>query len=231
MMQGILPMPQVYPRVCGGTRNHHCYLRFGMGLSPRMRGNRTMRRARLCRTRSIPAYAGEPGSSAVPTPPSTVYPRVCGGTRRSGFPSRPARGLSPRMRGNPMQCEDGGFIGRSIPAYAGEPTLWHGYSHSSRVYPRVCGGTNCRRTGCPVDMGLSPRMRGNHSQQSGEPVAVGSIPAYAGEPDASVCGCPQNRVYPRVCGGTAHQSGNAGAGRGLSPRMRGNRRYYRHADG
>ena len=53
-----------------------------------------------------------------------------------------------------------------------------------------------------------------------------SIPACAGEPR----GCERRRrgrgVYPRVCGGTTAFPAAAGAGQGLSPRVRGN-----HLDG
>ena len=37
----------------------------------------------LIRCGSIPACAGEPGTTATPTAGRTVYPRVCGGTNTS----------------------------------------------------------------------------------------------------------------------------------------------------
>ena len=72
----------VYPRVCGGTA-----LAFGLpilllGLSPRVRGNRTHGRAVHPRRWSIPACAGEPTIRRSASPPMRVYPRVCGGTSR-----------------------------------------------------------------------------------------------------------------------------------------------------
>ena len=51
--------------------------------------------------------------------------------------------------------------------------------------------------------GLSPRMRGNPARLDAIVKAVGSIPAYAGEPWQARRDAWQYRVYPRVCGGTA----------------------------
>ena len=53
--------------------------------------------------------------------------------------------------------------------------------------------------------GLSPRVRGNRDEESYCEKYSGSIPACAGEPASEVLGCPQSRVYPRVCGGTSRR--------------------------
>ena len=93
----------------------------------------------------------------------------------------------------------------------------------SSVYPRVCGGTWT----CPRErrnpLGLSPRVRGN-------PYGGGiggdwqrSIPACAGEPGGNGARTRRLRVYPRVCGGTAHSVDPTLPVLGLSPRVRGNR--------
>ncbi len=71
-----------------------------------------------------------------------------------------------------------------------------------QVYPRVCGGTDCRKLNINTRSGLSPRVRGNL-----RPHAVGaelerSIPACAGEPAATAWTKSAPTVYPRVCGGT-----------------------------
>ena len=77
---------RVYPRVCGGTSFAARGLSIARGLSPRVRGNQ--RPARCCPTkwRSIPACAGEPRRPPHAARPCTVYPRVCGGTRRCSPP-------------------------------------------------------------------------------------------------------------------------------------------------
>ena len=68
-------------------------------------------------------------------------------------------------------------------------------------------------------------MRGNHSRNAGYAPPVRSIPAYAGEPVATLPEQRPQRVYPRVCGGTDWKGDCVLAAAGLSPRMRGNRWY------
>ena len=110
----------------------------------------------------------------------------------------------------------------SIPAYAGEPCGPRSRSLPGAVYPRVCGGTTT--TGCrlSLQMGLSPRMRGNQGGGRSVHTYQGSIPAYAGEPLNRVKSPSERQVYPRVCGGTAVHTKHDILVRGLSPRMRGN---------
>ena len=50
----------------------------------------------------------------------------------------------------------------SIPACAGEPTMERTLMTVLRVYPRVCGGTPRNQDEPLSDLGLSPRVRGNH---------------------------------------------------------------------
>ena len=93
---------------------------------------------------------------------------------------------------------------------------------AGKVYPRVCGGTGF------VDRmdwrlaGLSPRVRGNHGDDGESRQRVGSIPACAGEPIATVRPAVIGRVYPRVCGGTDMMALADLQSEGLSPRVRGN---------
>ena len=112
---------RVYPRVCGGT-HYGCDKRLiADGLSPRVRGNRGPAVPHKVPTRSIPACAGEPRAPRPGSPPTAVYPRVCGGTRPLARRQFRVTGLSPRVRGNPgapfPRCDGAG----SIPACAGEP--------------------------------------------------------------------------------------------------------------
>ena len=74
-----------------------------------------------------------------------VYPRVCGGTRwRDGVQPNDI-GLSPRVRGNPPNCDYAQRHNRSIPACAGEPAEAVEALRLEAVYPRVCGGTATAR--------------------------------------------------------------------------------------
>ena len=98
---GAAPARAVYPRVCGGTASPAPAGRGEAGLSPRVRGNRTIVRYSDEANRSIPACAGEPSVRPVEPSSSGVYPRVCGGTRPLNCTSPPSPGLSPRVRGNP----------------------------------------------------------------------------------------------------------------------------------
>ena len=70
------------------------------------------------------------------------------------------------------------------------------------VYPRECGGTWTPSCHTRTRMGLSPRVRGNRDLALGHPLAVGSIPASAGEPRGRRTKRSSGRVYPRECGGT-----------------------------
>ena len=219
--------PRVYPRVCGGTLPASWRPWRTKGLSPRVRGNRCRWRPGARQGRSIPACAGEPPAAPAYPPAQEVYPRVCGGTRpRPGKGCR-CGGLSPRVRGNPHRYRPGGAHGRSIPACAGEP---HGARASGRriwVYPRVCGGTAVGQRRDFHPQGLSPRVRGNPAQMNPADGFVGSIPACAGEPPGAAVGISISKVYPRVCGGTGCLRRMCRDVRGLSPRVRGNRRRYR----
>ena len=91
------------------------------------------------------------------------------------------------------------------------------------VYPRVCGGTSCRKGGCHVAVGLSPRVRGNHPAMTFRSARAGSIPACAGEPLYEQRRDCYEQVYPRVCGGTSPTRATSARQMGLSPRVRGNR--------
>ena len=73
-------MKQVYPRVCGGTRNSMARGMGRKGLSPRVRGNPGRDGCECSGAGSIPACAGEPTYEMCRLYELRVYPRVCGGT-------------------------------------------------------------------------------------------------------------------------------------------------------
>ena len=118
-------------------------------------------------------------------------------------------GLSPRVRGNPP-CH------RSV-------------DHEPEVYPRVCGGTSLCAVKMPNGWGLSPRVRGNPKTTELSVALIRSIPACAGEPGDYQHKRPARGVYPRVCGGTDTAAVSVMPLLGLSPRVRGNRRWYSRA--
>ena len=91
---------KVYPRVCGGTTHTPPATAPRTGLSPRLRGNRSILFNSFCSWRSIPAFAGEPRVPRRSSSPPGVYPRVCGGTAGSLRGPSILKGLSPRLREN-----------------------------------------------------------------------------------------------------------------------------------
>ena len=191
-----------YPRVCGATSAPIGTIAQGQGLSPRMRGNLLLLQRASGHHGPIPAYAGQPPTSRRPRTSGGAYPRVCGATGVPSGPTGAGDGLSPRMRGNRRLVSVGKAQFGPIPAYAGQPVcrliaramLW--------AYPRVCGATaSCVRMAL-VQLGLSPRMRGNQRHACVHCARKGPIPAYAGQPGRRAHPWPGCGAYPRVCGAT-----------------------------
>ena len=151
-----------------------------------------------------------------------VYPRACGGTPSPRGPRMTRLGLSPRLRGNRMFDGQEYEYEGSIPAPAGEPAASRGMTRLSPVYPRACGGTMAPPTPPISTSGLSPRLRGNLRRREWRRSCWRSIPAPAGEPNASLRRFSVSPVYPRACGGTVYWYAGGMAGTGLSPRLRGN---------
>ena len=151
----------VYPRVYGGTlcrtQSRDCI----RGLSPRVRGNQKRGGASARSPGSIPACTGEPADPRAPQGLNAVYPRVYGGTQSVLDRMQGARGLSPRVRGNPRRPTAWWTRLRSIPACTGEPRARVRAAKWGRVYPRVYGGTSSSRAIQSRRKGLSPRVRGN----------------------------------------------------------------------
>ena len=208
--------------MCGGTAGILSVSHCENGLSPRVRGNRSVGPFSLARRRSIPACAGEPSPNLPSSRSREVYPRVCGGTNEPQPRADYRRGLSPRVRGNPLTIVFSSPFCRSIPACAGEPAAAITRRQKTRVYPRVCGGTGKVYGIDKGQAGLSPRVRGNPDRMPVIVMVHRSIPACAGEPARQFPLVRAPAVYPRVCGGTNSHGCTTKLGRGLSPRVRGN---------
>ncbi len=214
---------RVYPRACGGTEHFAVAYPSASGLSPRLRGNPLPTVNGFLPSGSIPAPAGEPSVVGLSATPWRVYPRACGGTCDLPCQASQVRGLSPRLRGNPVPPGSARTSLGSIPAPAGEPIYTLGPIRMQKVYPRACGGTlifTCLRCGTG---GLSPRLRGNRMETLPIYPGLGSIPAPAGEPTGAAGSRPAADVYPRACGGTQEGYRLVPPSLGLSPRLRGNR--------
>ena len=113
---------RVYPRERGGTTLTIAPPDTVTVLSPRARGNVDYRYNSVKASGSIPASAGERGTSTASSSSSGVYPRERGGTEYREALGNSKKGLSPRARGNAeVGRPDAGDPG-SIPASAGERT-------------------------------------------------------------------------------------------------------------
>ena len=89
--------------VCGGTPSTGPGSWRNVGLSPRVRGNRSGCSSSHRWHGSIPACAGEPHRRSSLRDGPRVYPRVCGGTKVLKAGTLRIEGLSPRVRGNQVQ--------------------------------------------------------------------------------------------------------------------------------
>ena len=211
----------VYPRVGGGNIEPPAQFPLTLGLSPRGRGKRRVRRGNVIPRGSIPAWAGETQRSGFRRCAPGVYPRVGGGNAITPTPGLLTGGLSPRGRGKRRGGEHFAHPERSIPAWAGETPLPGQPLLLGPVYPRVGGGNRSPiRLPRPAS-GLSPRGRGKQ-QTSLPPGPKGwSIPAWAGETATGWAARGGEQVYPRVGGGNILRQRFDADGEGLSPRGRG----------
>ena len=197
--------PGSIPASAGEPRGVPVSADFARGLSPRARGNPDRQPIwfTLASTRgSIPASAGEPGvrrSWACATC-AWVYPRERGGTRfdMEATPAIPARGLSPRARGNHLR--------KDAPAAIENCTLRRGLSPRARgnradlTISRRClpvASIGSRAAGGATGVVCPKRAQGAGGPHPATPSKVelrrsrpaakswrsrGSIPASAGEP-------------------------------------------------
>ena len=153
---------------------------------------------------------------------------MCGATAFSTPRGLPRQGLSPRVRGNHQEPGHRHGAPGPIPACAGQPSSSASCSLPTWAYPRVCGATQLTPADSRSERGLSPRVRGNRMTVTEGAAPVGPIPACAGQPRGGDCRSSLMGAYPRVCGATVQTQTEYSANPGLSPRVRGNRRFDLH---
>ena len=167
--------------MCGGNTIEPSERSWLEGLSPLVRGKLVKLQKLKIFPGSIPACAGETRRDETSGSPSGVYPRLCGGNKRSVLAIVKRQGLSPLVRGKLLLENPGHSHWGSIPACAGEtyPVILVLITYG--VYPRLCGG-NTPTNGCAAPAaGLSPLVRGKHNISGFDMGSRGSIPACAGE--------------------------------------------------
>ena len=176
-------------------------------------------------TRTIPASAGEtiPCNSARYW--SGDYPRECGGNVDTIYLDEYDKGLSPRVRGKPINCNARTSSTGTIPASAGETQHCNLDVGVDSDYPRECGGNVPFASVWRPLLGLSPRVRGKHLPTCPGTLGHGTIPASAGETYRALRARLARRDYPRECGGNPSVINHAAAYEGLSPRVRGKRNW------
>ena len=222
---------RVHPRVGGETIPGAVPAGDIQGPSPRGRGNHSSPDGLVDHVRSIPAWAGKPGSARSSTIGLTVHPRVGGETSSCGRRCRMRRGPSPRGRGNLPEPTPRMSIKGSIPAWAGKPRRAPVMIQAFWVHPRVGGETRVRRASGCCHSGPSPRGRGNRLQPRSRCRPVGSIPAWAGKPLRGPPVRQPSEVHPRVGGETPWAFSFSRCCCGPSPRGRGNRHAPDHGPG
>ena len=146
---------------------------------------------------------------------------MCGGNGGLWRLTTASPGLSPLVRGKRCRYDIPATGWGSIPACAGE--TWSALSLSSQfwVYPRLCGGNSSCSHRSLICLGLSPLVRGKHSEHEGGHPYDGSIPACAGETSRHPKSSSPLGVYPRLCGGNKVSPPSLPKNGGLSPLVRG----------
>ena len=173
---------EAYPRGCGATSLQSCWRETAWGLSPRVRGDPAAARSFALERGPIPAGAGRPRLISTRSFSGWAYPRGCGATDFILTGGLNLKGLSPRVRGDPMQCGPlAGCVG-PIPAGAGRPRRRASPLRQPPAYPRGCGATPLPSSRRFRRAGLSPRVRGDPALERYNAAGGGPIPAGAGRP-------------------------------------------------
>ena len=152
--------PPVHPRACGEHERLFYLIQIIGGSSPRLRGTRSLDRARMASRRFIPAPAGNTAPSARSSAWSAVHPRACGEHINRISIKRKKNGSSPRLRGTLPRTGSRDTSCRFIPASAGNTNCVVGSFVPSTVHPRACGE---HKIGLIIKRqfgGSSPRLRG-----------------------------------------------------------------------
>ena len=139
-----------------------------------------------------------------------AYPHACGGTFEAYCAAHAAKGLSPRVWGNPLTDSVRLVIEGPIPTRVGEPRYRTAQCAGSWAYPHACGGTSAACIDTSSNVGLSPRVWGN---RTGDRVVCGRdgpIPTRVGEPAVEGLRAGRARAYPHACGGTCNRVGAPG---------------------
>ena len=150
--------------------------------------------------------------------------RQCKGANRTTKPLAARHGLfrlTPQVRGTGISPKRRLYIGRFIPAGAGNSGKGRAVVSKWPVYPRRCGEQTTPQMLQPPSIGLSPQVRGTGTRTGFNYDTRRFIPAGAGNRRPAWRMTPPAPVYPRRCGEQVLTRGGGFHKSGLSPQVRG----------
>ena len=156
-----------------------------------------------------------------PLPPTGDHPRVRGEHLEQLRHLLSVGGPSPRARGTPSAAPLAAARPGTIPACAGNTLALRPPAERPGDHPRVRGEhSGLRRISIPPE-GPSPRARGTLDHSSDFRLAMGTIPACAGNTSLDSVMFRTPRDHPRVRGEHTRYGIIPGSAQGPSPRARG----------
>ena len=189
-----------HPRACGEHRQTVKRAIDPAGSSPRLRGTRLPRGRHGQNRGIIPALAGNTYAHSRTDASCRDHPRACGEHLETYGYTDNNMGSSPRLRGTRTKVGRLDIRLGIIPALAGNTCS---PVRSGRVrgdHPRACGEHRAVELEARDDGGSSPRLRGTLAHVVVQVVALGIIPALAGNTTSTSMMRCGNGDHPRACG-------------------------------
>ena len=186
-----------------------------------MRGKQVLPVRRGLRLRIIPARAGQTKAHRTVSRNCSDHPRACGANGPPRPDSTPPNGSSPRVRGKHDIFSKGGFVGRIIPARAGQTRRSSCRYESRPDHPRACGANLEFAVIGNKTIGSSPRVRGKRRNTRSIDCCGRIIPARAGQTASECCSRCRPPDHPRACGANLLALKAVLIVSGSSPRVRG----------
>ena len=212
---------RAHPRVCGADKGSRwCFMR-RMGSSPRVRGRPVVGRRQVQHGGLIPAGAGQTTSLGLISPFTWAHPRGCGADVAVVGDEAAEAGSSPRVRGRRADIVGVAVVVGLIPAGAGQTSATLRVLVPVTAHPRGCGADRVMVSLNGVGQGSSRRVRGRHVGHEVADLALGLIPAGAGQTCARSASGRVCRAHPRGCGADMSRASASCCGVGSSPRVRG----------
>ena len=210
-----------HPRMRGEQGVYVRNRNLSSGSSPHARGTAGRAGALTGHAGIIPAGAGNRSSMPVWTSSRWDHPRMRGEQMITSELKDSPGGSSPRARGAGVPPAHRHVAEGIIPACAGNSDLQIEVYIAVWDHPRVRGEQYEARVDDKGDLGSSPRARGTADIEARRDVAVGIIPACAGNSRTPWAPAAPRRDHPRVRGEQALLQIKRHVQEGSSPRARG----------